>query len=256
LEGLGVGLLLRLLGEREEPDEDDERARGPRFAGLGDLDTDLDTDRRVGLLRGGGVGDLVTGDFLGDLGGGDAFGDLGLGGGGGALSLISFGSLMTSFTSLVSFSFTSFLALGVLLFSSPLLLLLDPLLLDPLLLLLLLPELLLRLLLDPELELRLLLELPELDVELLRLLERLRLRLPLSAPFFTTVLLLSVLVLDFSLLDFTGLRPRVLEVRFFSLPFRAAGDLERERERLLRPLKERKIEQNQDKGILIRKQNE
>jgi len=91
---------------------------------------------------------------------------------------------------------------------------------------------------------------------LLRLLERLRLRLPLSAPFFTTVLLLSVLVLDFSLLDFTGLRPRVLEVRFFSLPFRAAGDLERERERLLRPLKERKIEQNQDKGILIRKQNE
>lgn len=114
-----MGLLLRLLGEREEPDEDDERGRGPRFTGLGDLDTDLDTDRRVGLVRGGGVGDLVTGDFLGDLGGGDALGDLGLGGGGGALSLTSLVSMTTSFTSFVSFSFTSFLALGVLPFSSP-----------------------------------------------------------------------------------------------------------------------------------------
>ena len=117
--GLGVGLLLRLLGERDEPDDDDERARGPRFTGLGDLDTDLDTDRRVGLVRGGGVGDLGAGDFLGDCGGGETLGDLALGGGGGALSLISLGSLVTSFTSLVSFSFTSFLAFGVLLFSSP-----------------------------------------------------------------------------------------------------------------------------------------
>lgn len=115
--GLGVGLLLRLLGEREEADEDDERARGPRFTGLGDLETDLETDRRVGLVRGGGVGDLVTGDFLGDLGGGEALGDLILGGGGGALSLISLGSFVTSFTSLVSFSLTSFLSLGFLLFS-------------------------------------------------------------------------------------------------------------------------------------------
>ena len=109
--GLGVGLLLRLLGERDEPDDDDERARGPRFTGLGDLDTDLDTDRRVGLVRGGGVGDLGAGDFLGDFGGGETLGDLALGGGGGALSLISLGSLVTSFT--------SFLAFGVLLFSSP-----------------------------------------------------------------------------------------------------------------------------------------
>ena len=115
--GLGVGLLLRLFGD--EAEDDDERARGPRFTGLGDLDTDLDTDRRVGLVRGGGVGDLVTGDFLGDLGGGEALGDLSLGGGGGALSLISFGSLVTSLTSFVSFSFTSFLALAFLPFSSP-----------------------------------------------------------------------------------------------------------------------------------------
>lgn len=116
---MGVGLLLRLLGERDEPDEDDERARGPRFTGLGDLDTDLETDRRVGLVRGGGVGDLITGDFLGDLGGGEALGDLSLGGGGGALSLISLGSLVISLISLVSFSFTSFLALGALTFSLP-----------------------------------------------------------------------------------------------------------------------------------------
>lgn len=109
-----MGLLLRLLGEREEPDDDDERARGPRFAGLGDLDTDLETDRRVGLVRGGGVGDLGTGDFFGDLGGGEALGDLTLGGGGGALSLTSLGSFVTSLTSLVSFSFTSFFALGAL----------------------------------------------------------------------------------------------------------------------------------------------
>ena len=67
MAGLGVGLLLRLLGEREEAEEDDERARGPRFTGLGDLDTDLETDRRVGLVRGGGVGDLGTGDFFGDF---------------------------------------------------------------------------------------------------------------------------------------------------------------------------------------------
>lgn len=119
LVGLGVGLLLRLLGEREEPDEDDERARGARFTGLGDFDTDFETDRRVGLARGGGVGDLVTGDFLGDFGGGDTLGDLILGGGGGALSLISLGSFVTSFTSFVSFSFTSFLALAVLSFSPP-----------------------------------------------------------------------------------------------------------------------------------------
>lgn len=181
LDGLGVGLLLRLLGEREELDDDDERARGPRFTGLGDLDTDLDTERRVGLTRGGGVGDLVvTGDFLGDFGGGDTFGDLGLGGAGGALSLTSLGSFVTSLISLVSFSFASFLALGALVLPSSLLLLLDPLLLrlEPLLLD---PELLLLLLLDPVLELRLLLELPELD-ELLD--ERLRFRLPLSAPFF------------------------------------------------------------------------
>ena len=120
LEGLGVGLLLRLLGERDELDVDEERARGPRFTGLGDLDTDFETDRRVGLARGGGVGDLAGGgDFLGDLGGGDTLGDLSLGGGGGALSLISLGSFVTSFTCLVSFSFTSFLAFGVLLFSLP-----------------------------------------------------------------------------------------------------------------------------------------
>ena len=116
LVGLGVGLLLRLLGEREDPDEDDERVRGARFAGLGDFDTDFETDRRVGLARGGGVGDLVTGDFLGDFGGGETLGDLTLGGGGGALSLISLGSFVTSFTSFVSFSLTSFLALGVLSF--------------------------------------------------------------------------------------------------------------------------------------------
>lgn len=125
MAGLGVGLLLRLLGEREEAEEDDERARGPRFTGLGDLDTDLETDRRVGLVRGGGVGDLGTGDFfgdffgdfLGDFGGGEALGDFGLGGGGRALSLTSLGSFVTSFTSLVSFSFTSFLVLGAFPFS-------------------------------------------------------------------------------------------------------------------------------------------
>lgn len=117
LVGFGVGLLLRRLGEREEPDEDDERARGARFAGLGDFDTDFETDRRVGLARGGGVGDLVTGDFLGDFGGGETLGDLILGGGGGALSLTSLGSFVTSFTSFVSFSLTSFLALGTLSFS-------------------------------------------------------------------------------------------------------------------------------------------
>lgn len=184
LVGLGVGLLLRLLGEREDPDEDDERARGARFAGLGDFDTDFETDRRVGLARGGGVGDLVTGDFLGDFGGGETLGDLTLGGGGGALSLISLGSFVTSFTSFVSFSLTSFLALGVLSFPPSLLVLLDPLLLR----LELEPELLLLLLLDPELELRLpeLDELPELDDELLD--ERLRRRLPFSVAFLVLVL--------------------------------------------------------------------
>lgn len=186
LVGFGVGLLLRRLGDREEPDEDDERARGARFAGLGDFDTDFDTDRRVGLARGGGVGDLVTGDFLGDFGGGETLGDLILGGGGGALSLTSLGSFVTSFTSFVSFSLTSFLALGTLSFSPSLLLLLDPLLLrlEPLLE----PELLLLLLLDPELELRLpeLDELPELDDELLD--ERLRRRFPFSAAFFALAL--------------------------------------------------------------------
>lgn len=184
LVGLGVGLLLRLLGEREDPDEDDERARGARFMGLGDFDTDFETDRRVGLARGGGVGDLVTGDFLGDFGGGETLGDLTLGGGGGALSLISLGSFVTSFTSFVSFSLTSFLALGVLSFPPSLLLLLDPLLLR----LELEPELLLLLLLDPELELRLpeLDELPELDDELLD--ERLRRRLPFSVAFFVLAL--------------------------------------------------------------------
>lgn len=131
---------MRRLGEREEAEEDDERARGPRFTGLGDLDTDLETDRRVGLVRGGGVGDLRAGDFFGDFfgdlggGGGEALGDFTLGGGGRALSLTSLGSFVTSFTSLVSFSFTSFLVFGTLLFSFLLLLLLDPLLLrlDPL----------------------------------------------------------------------------------------------------------------------------
>lgn len=130
---------MRRLGEREEAEEDDERARGPRFTGLGDLDTDLETDRRVGLVRGGGVGDLRAGDFFGDFfgdlgGGGEALGDFTLGGGGRALSLTSLGSFVTSFTSLVSFSFTSFLVFGALLFSFLLLLLLDPLLLrlDPL----------------------------------------------------------------------------------------------------------------------------
>lgn len=131
---------MRRLGEREEAEEDDERARGPRFTGLGDLDTDLETDRRVGLVRGGGVGDFRAGDFFGDFfgdlggGGGEALGDFTLGGGGRALSLTSLGSFVTSFTSLVSFSFTSFLAFGALLFSFLLLLLLDPLLLrlDPL----------------------------------------------------------------------------------------------------------------------------
>lgn len=130
---------MRRLGEREEAEEDDERARGPRFTGLGDLDTDLETDRRVGLVRGGGVGDLRAGDFFGDFfgdlgGGGEALGDFTLGGGGRALSLTSLGSFATSFTSLVSFSFTSFLVFGALLFSFLLLLLLDPLLLrlDPL----------------------------------------------------------------------------------------------------------------------------
>jgi len=246
--GLGVGLLLRLLGEREEPDEDDERARGARFTGLGDFDTDFETDRRVGLARGGGVGDLVTGDFLGDFGGGDTLGDLILGGGGGALSLISLGSFMTSFTSFVSFSFTSFLALAVLSFSPPLLMLLDLLLLrlEPLLD----PELLLLLLLDPELELRLpeLDELPELDDELLD--ERLRRRLPFefSVAFFALALPCSPLALFFpllALLDFTGLRPRVLEVRFFSLSLSLRGAGERERERLLRPLKkQRELERN------------
>lgn len=152
MEGFGVGLLLRLLGEREELDEDEERPRGARFTGLGERDIDLDTDRRVGLTRGGG--DFAgTGDFLGDLGGGDGLGDLALGGGGGALTSTSLGSLTTSLTFLVSFSFTSFFALGVLLFSfsSPLVLLLDPLLLLRLEPLLLDPELLLLLLLELEL---------------------------------------------------------------------------------------------------------
>lgn len=116
MEGFGVGLLLRLLGEREELDEEVERPRGARFTGLGERDIDLDTDRRVGLARGGG--DLAgTGDFLGDLGGGDGLGDLTLGGGGGGLTSISLVSLTTSLTFLVSFSFRSFFALGVLLFS-------------------------------------------------------------------------------------------------------------------------------------------
>lgn len=116
MEGLGVGLLLRLLGEREELDEDEERPRGARFTGLGERDIDLDADLRVGLTRGGG--DLAgTGDFFGDLGGGDGLGDLTLGGGGGALTSTSLGSFTTSLTFLVSFSFTSFFALGVLLFS-------------------------------------------------------------------------------------------------------------------------------------------
>lgn len=99
-----MGLLLRLLGEREELDEDEERPRGPRFTGLGDLDTDLDTDRRVGLARGGGVCDFAgTGDFLGDLGGVESLGDFILGGGGGALTSLSLTSLTTSLAFLVSF---------------------------------------------------------------------------------------------------------------------------------------------------------
>lgn len=129
--------------------------------------------------------------------------------------------------------------MGVLVFSPPLLVLLDPLLLrlEPLLLD---PELLLLLLLDPELELRLLLELPELDDELLEERLRPRLLLPLSAPFFTLDFPSSVLVLAFPLLDFTGLRPRVLEVRFFSFSFRAEGDLDRDR--LLRPILQKCIQ--------------
>lgn len=67
--------------------------------------------------------------------------------------------------------------------------------------------------------------------------ERLRRRLPLSAEFFTLPFPWSPLLLVFPLLDLTGLRPRVLEVRFFSLSLslslRGAG----ERERLLRLLK-------------------
>lgn len=73
--------------------------------------------------------------------------------------------------------------------------------------------------------------------------ERLRFRLPLSAPFFALDFPWSVLVLALPLLDFTGLRPRELKVRFLSLSLslslRAVGDRERDRERLLRPLKER-----------------
>lgn len=78
------------------------------------------------------------------------------------------------------------------------------------------------------------LELPELDDELLG--ERLRRRLPLSVPFLAVALLESPLLLAFVLVlvDLTGLRPRVLEVRFFSLSLRGAG----ERERLLRPILE------------------
>lgn len=69
--------------------------------------------------------------------------------------------------------------------------------------------------------------------------ERLRRRLPLSVPFLAVALLESPLLLAFVLVlvDLTGLRPRVLEVRFFSLSLRGAG----ERERLLRPLKTDKI---------------
>lgn len=81
------------------------------------------------------------------------------------------------------------------------------------------------------------LELPELDDELLD--KRFRRLLPLSVPFLAVTLLESplLLALVLALLDFTGLRPRVLVVRFFSLSLRGAG----ERERLLRPLKTDKI---------------
>lgn len=64
--------------------------------------------------------------------------------------------------------------------------------------------------------------------------ERLRLLLP---PFFTLDLVVSDFVLVFPLLDLTGLRPRLLEVRFFSLSLRVDGD--RDRDRLRRPLKNR-----------------
>lgn len=76
------------------------------------------------------------------------------------------------------------------------------------------------------------LELPELDDELLD--KRFRRLLPLSVPFLAVTLLESplLLALVLVLLDFTGLRPRVLVVRFFSLSLRGAG----ERERLLRPI--------------------
>lgn len=81
------------------------------------------------------------------------------------------------------------------------------------------------------------LELPELDDELLD--KRFRRLLPLSVPFLAVTLLESpllesplLLALVLALLDFTGLRPRVLVVRFFSLSLRGAG----ERERLLRPI--------------------
>lgn len=69
--------------------------------------------------------------------------------------------------------------------------------------------------------------------------KRFRRLLPLSVPFLAVTLLESPLLLALALvlLDFTGLRPRVLVVRFFSLSLRGAG----ERERLLRPLKTDKI---------------
>lgn len=74
--------------------------------------------------------------------------------------------------------------------------------------------------------------------------KRFRRLLPLSVPFLAVTLLESpllesplLLALVLALLDFTGLRPRVLVVRFFSLSLRGAG----ERERLLRPLKTDKI---------------
>lgn len=70
------------------------------------------------------------------------------------------------------------------------------------------------------------LELPELDDELLD--KRFRRLLPLSVPFLAVTLLESplLLALVLALLDFTGLRPRVLVVRFFSLSLRGAGERE------------------------------
>lgn len=110
LDGRGLGLLLRLRGDRDLDlwcdrdldleDLEDDRARVDRFGGLADLDMDLEIEWRTGLVWGGKDGDLSC--LTGDLGGGD----LGLAGGG-ALFL---GSLMSSLVSFVSF--TSFLTLA------------------------------------------------------------------------------------------------------------------------------------------------